>query len=370
MNNNPSWMYQRKDRWTTVGHLVCPHCAHDHDAYNLSHGGKPTWFDNHRNFLPANHSFRKNKNWFTKGKTVFESAPPIRTSEDVWHEIESLGLMKITELGSDGHNAKIIKTYKCGWKRRRRAHGVGKTRYLDDREYTTANNYVLFNCPEVAPYIEIFTNGLREHNPHINGAEIDKCLESDFAMWFKLYAQNTSLVPNEFVRDLASGPLRSVRSVPVYYGSNYSETSNDYFGILEEILLIEYPRHSIKKTALFKCEWFDPTLNAGTKIHQRYNIVETRQGRLASCMQSESSPLVELPQIFESRNQDAYLEHFPEHLDVIRTDDIPTHLDDIEGTSVDLDDDEESPEEEVEIDSDEEEFSKTDESDFYDSDDA
>ena len=35
-----------------------------------------------------------------------------------------------------------------------RAHGCVKTRYLDDREYTAANNYVLFNCPEVAPYIE------------------------------------------------------------------------------------------------------------------------------------------------------------------------------------------------------------------------
>ncbi|KAK1402955.1 hypothetical protein POM88_002560 [Heracleum sosnowskyi] len=57
----------------------CPHCAHDHDAYNLSHGGKTTWFDNHRKFLPANHPFRKNKNWFTKGKTVTESPPPVRT---------------------------------------------------------------------------------------------------------------------------------------------------------------------------------------------------------------------------------------------------------------------------------------------------
>ncbi|KAK1385611.1 hypothetical protein POM88_023346 [Heracleum sosnowskyi] len=77
----------------------------------------------------------------------------------------------------------------------------------------------------------------------------------------------------------------------------------------------------------------------------------------------KARPLVELPQISESRNQDAYQDDFPEHLDVISTDDI-------EGTSVDLDDDEESPEEEIEIDSDEEEFSKTDESDFYDSDDA
>ena len=110
------------------------------------------------------------------------------------------------------------------------------------------------------------------------------------------------MVPNEFIPDLASGPLRSVRSVPIYYvnrykfhtrkyginkstfnsgvcikGSNYNETSHDYFGIMEEILSIEYPRLPIKKTALFKCEWFDPTSLIGTRIHQRYNIVEVNQ---------------------------------------------------------------------------------------------
>ncbi|KAK1370790.1 DUF4216 domain-containing protein [Heracleum sosnowskyi] len=135
----------------------------------------------------------------------------------------------------------------------------------------------------------------------MNGAEIDRCLESDFSTWFKNYAQDASLVLNEYVRDLASGPLRSVRSVPIYYvngykfhtrtygankstfnsgvcikGSNYSETSNDYFGILDEILIIEYPRLPIKKTALFKCEWFDPIINVGTRVHQCYNIVKIK----------------------------------------------------------------------------------------------
>ena len=47
-----------------------------------------------------------------------EFPPPIRTVEDVLQEIESLGLMKITELGSEEHNARIMKTYNCGWKKR------------------------------------------------------------------------------------------------------------------------------------------------------------------------------------------------------------------------------------------------------------
>ena len=110
--------YSMLSGWKTAGHLACPHCAHDHDAYSLSHGGKTTWFDNHRKFLPANHPFRKNKNWFTKGKIVTESAPPVRTGEDVFQEIESLGLMKVTELESEEHNARVIKAYNCGWKKR------------------------------------------------------------------------------------------------------------------------------------------------------------------------------------------------------------------------------------------------------------
>ncbi|XP_074352606.1 uncharacterized protein LOC141691745 [Apium graveolens] len=108
--------YSMLSGWKTVGHLACPHCAHDHDSYNISYDGKPTWFDNHRKFLPPDHWFRKNKNWFTKGKIVNELAPPVRRGEYVFQEIESLGLMNITELESDEHNVIVIKTYNCGWK--------------------------------------------------------------------------------------------------------------------------------------------------------------------------------------------------------------------------------------------------------------
>ncbi|KAK1393458.1 DUF4216 domain-containing protein [Heracleum sosnowskyi] len=298
------------------------------------------------------------------------------------------------------------------------AHGCVKTRYLDDCEYIAINNYVLFNCPEVAPYIEIFIDGLREQNPYINGAEIDKCLESNFATWFRHYAQDASLVPNEFVQDLASGPLRSVRSVPIYYvngykfhtrtyratkstfnsgvcikGSNYSESSNDYFGILDEILIIEYPRFPIKRTSLFKCEWFDPTLNTGTRVHQRYNIVEVHRRKRLSvyepfvlAMQAtqvyfcnypslrrdkvdwlvvskiKAHALVDLPQIPQS-HREAFQDDVHEHLNMIDTEDILTRLNDVEGTSVDLDDDEGSSEEETQNDTEDEESPKTDNSD-------
>ncbi|KAK1354707.1 DUF4216 domain-containing protein [Heracleum sosnowskyi] len=431
--------------WKTAGHLACPHCAHDHDAYNLSHGGKTTWFDNHRKFLPTNHPFQKNKNWFTKGKTVTELAPPVRTCEDVLQEIEMFGLMKITELGSEEHiakqhvqtkhrkvprNASTVCEESFGgnisiFSHPGRSHGSVSTRYLDDREYMAAHNYILFNCPEVAPYTGIFINQLREHNPHMTSVEVDQCLESEFALWFKNYAQNPSLVPNEYIRDLSFRPLRSVKSVPIYYvngykfhtreygadkstfnsgvcikGSNYSETSNDYFGIIEEILIVEYPRRPIKRTILFKCEWFDPTLNIGTRVHPRYNLVEVNKRKrlrvydpFILAMQAmqvyyckypslrrdkidwlvvckvKARPLVELPQIPLS-NKEPFQDDIPTHLSDISTNDIHMHLNDKSGAVVDLDDGDGTPEEEIEYATEDEDgSSQTEDSNNYDEDD-
>lgn len=62
---------------------------------------------------------------------------------------------------------------------------------------------------------------------------------------------------------------------------NYSETSNDYFRIIKEILIIEYHCLPIKRTMLFKCDCFDPTSN-GTGVHKRYNIVEVNEKKRLS----------------------------------------------------------------------------------------
>ncbi|VFQ70081.1 unnamed protein product [Cuscuta campestris] len=48
----------------------------------------------------------------------------------------------------------------------------------------------------------------------------------------------------------------------------------DYFGVLEEILEIEYPALPLKRCVLFKCRWFDPRLNRGTRVHKKYGLLE------------------------------------------------------------------------------------------------
>ncbi|KAK2426327.1 hypothetical protein QL285_025010 [Trifolium repens] len=54
--------------WGTHGKLGCPICMMDTKAFTLHNGGKATWFDCHRRFLPSNHPFRRNKNAFVHGE--------------------------------------------------------------------------------------------------------------------------------------------------------------------------------------------------------------------------------------------------------------------------------------------------------------
>ncbi|RAL44447.1 hypothetical protein DM860_011724 [Cuscuta australis] len=48
----------------------------------------------------------------------------------------------------------------------------------------------------------------------------------------------------------------------------------DYYGVLEEILDVEYPTLPLKRCVLFRCRWYDPLLNRGMKVHEKYGLVE------------------------------------------------------------------------------------------------
>ena len=110
--------YSMLSGWSTAGKLACPHCMEDSDAFTLSKGGKTSWFDNHRKFLPRHHQFRRNKNSFLKGKTVRKVAPHVRSGEEILEQIEQLGLKKVSETDAKSTNARIFKSCECGWKKR------------------------------------------------------------------------------------------------------------------------------------------------------------------------------------------------------------------------------------------------------------
>ena len=98
---------------------------------------------------------------------------------------------------------------------------------------------------------------------------------------------------------LAWGPKRKVNSWPVYFvngckfhtkkwsidrktinygvcvkGDDHGNEKNYYYGIIKEIVQLEYLGEPSKQIVLFNCEWFDVVLNHGVKIHKQYGILE------------------------------------------------------------------------------------------------
>ena len=57
-------------------------------------------------------------------------------------------------------------------------------------------------------------------------------------------------------------------------GSVYNETESDYYGTLVEVIELEFEALPVKRTVLFKCEWFDPTPHVGMVVHPRYKLVD------------------------------------------------------------------------------------------------
>nr|GMD60208.1 uncharacterized protein LOC109190933 [Ipomoea batatas] len=165
--------------------------------------------------------------------------------------------------------------------------GKRKTRYLSAEEYFAAH--------------QLYENGLRRYNPGCTDQDVDDEIERNFAHWFKEYVHSPmNNVCNQSLIDLACGPIMEVSTYMGYVVNGFKfqteaycyrkSTSNDYgvsikgsglaqlesnfFGTLQEVVEVEYPNVPIKKVVLFKCEWFDPTPNVGSRFNSEYGIAE------------------------------------------------------------------------------------------------
>ena len=45
------------------------------------------------------------------------------------------------------------------------------------------------------------------------------------------------------------------------------EGETEFYGILQQILEVEYPRLLNLKCVLFKCDWFDPVIGRGVRVN-------------------------------------------------------------------------------------------------------
>ncbi|KAL4573042.1 hypothetical protein LXL04_019835 [Taraxacum kok-saghyz] len=107
--------YAMLSGWSTAGKLACPHCGKHTQAFRLDNGNKISWFDCHRRFLTADHTYRKDKNKFRKNRVETKGPPPRLNGEETLRQIEQLGLVKVTDIKADEVN-KARGNF--GWKKR------------------------------------------------------------------------------------------------------------------------------------------------------------------------------------------------------------------------------------------------------------
>ncbi|KAK6782032.1 hypothetical protein RDI58_019828 [Solanum bulbocastanum] len=187
--------------WMTAGKLECPYCMKDTKSFTLKHGRKNSWFDCHRQFLPPDHEFRRNKYAFKKNKTERDGPPPILTGDDIWKRVQNFP--KVTEeppYKFDGKtkdnvkarldllehcrrpdlhlqesaNNKLLKpkaSYSFTMEQKRKIlqslsifnqPGKGSKkrtlRKLTEKEKKSVELHVLLNCPEVKPFLDFFVS--------------------------------------------------------------------------------------------------------------------------------------------------------------------------------------------------------------------
>jgi hypothetical protein len=74
--------------WSTHGKLACPYCMENNKAFTLANGGKASFFDCHRRFLPLHHRYRKNRKDFFVGRVEKDVASPRLSGEEL-HDVVS-----------------------------------------------------------------------------------------------------------------------------------------------------------------------------------------------------------------------------------------------------------------------------------------
>jgi hypothetical protein len=50
-------------------------------------------------------------------------------------------------------------------------------------------------------------------------------------------------------------------------GGEHNSNSVDYYRVLKEVIELHFPCHPVMSVVLFKCGWFDPIPNLGTRVH-------------------------------------------------------------------------------------------------------
>ncbi|XP_025692788.1 uncharacterized protein [Arachis hypogaea] len=187
-------------------------------------------------------------------------------------------------------------------------HKVGKAKdhWLDERDKAAAHLHILLN--ESKDFYGPLSKD-RTLPPSVLPFAFRSLQQDEFTVVYLV-----AVVPvcvqnqcNEIVdpglQSLSWGPSNKATSYPIYKVNGYTfhtlarskgkKTDNtgvfvkgdigngesDWFGVLEDILELEYTGSDSNRVVLFKCQWYDPSHPNGTRIHNDYKITEVNHSK-------------------------------------------------------------------------------------------
>jgi hypothetical protein len=98
--------------WSCNGLLTCPICMKETSCFHLKFGGKISYFDCHRCFLPLDHEFRLDSNTFKKSNIILEGPPRHLSDPEIVDMLDNLVLNKEGN-GFVGYGNDHNWTHKC-----------------------------------------------------------------------------------------------------------------------------------------------------------------------------------------------------------------------------------------------------------------
>ena len=107
------------------------------------------------------------------------------------------------------------------------------------------------------------------------------------------------------IATVARGPARAVKTYPGYFvngyrfhtkthastrvtdssgvcvlGKSFGTDEEDYYGVLDEIIELNYISPTVKRPIVFNCSWFDTRSRGGTRTHPQLKLVDVNRHRM------------------------------------------------------------------------------------------
>nr|AAF79675.1 F9C16.30 [Arabidopsis thaliana] len=186
---------------------------------------------------------------------------------------------------------RFFKKLKGKVKNKRYAAGSIVESYINDEIAYFSEHYF---ADHIQTKSIMFEDCLTAKYPCLSEKELYARRAEEYHLWVKEYVTywNTTSPFPTWVQEIVQGPLNKVKTWPMYFtrgymfhtqnhgagrktcnygvcvkGENYADSSDeaDFYGTLTDIIELEYEGIVNLRITLFKCKWYDPKIERGTR---------------------------------------------------------------------------------------------------------